>query len=156
VRCEPFSDVLYAEILPLAKKCWQESTLAKQETCAFYGERDFDIEPDIAEYWRLARMDALVMMVMRHEDAAVGYVSGFTYRALHHHKIKGAIGDTCYIEPEYRVYGGILVDKFVEEMRRRQVQIIGWPTTPDGHVHALLLARGFIGDDIVMEKRLCA
>jgi hypothetical protein len=156
IETEPFTDALFAEILPLGKKCWKESTVAKGETCAFYGERDFDIEPDVTEYQRLADLGALLIVVMRDAGVACGYVSGFTYRALHHHKIKGCIGDTCYVEPKYRSYAGVLVDKFVKEMERREVQIIGWPTTPEGYMHSLLLARGFVGDDIVMEKRLCA
>ena len=39
-------------------------------------------------------------------------------------------------------------------MRERNVQIIGWPTHVDGPMYALLKARGYVGDDIVMEKRL--
>lgn len=151
---EKFTQDLFQELLPLAQKCWEESTLAKAEKCAFYGERDFQIEPDIEQYQRLNDMGSLVIVTLRN-GALKGYVSGFTYKALHHKGIVGAIGDTLYVEPEYRSYAGIVIDKFMDEMRERKVQIVGWPVTPEGYIHQLLKARGFVGDDVVMEKRLC-
>lgn len=153
---ESFSETLSKEILPLGQKCWRESTEAKAQKCAFYGERDFQIEPDMEQYQKLSDAGALVILTVRDEGEIKGYVSGFTYRALHHKKITGAIGDTIYVEPEYRSYAGVLIDKFLDEMRERKVQIVGWPTTPEGYVYQLLKGRKFVGDDIVMELRLCA
>lgn len=156
ITTETFSDELLSEILPLGQKCWKESTIAKGETCAFYGERDFEIEPDVEQYRKLSEMGSLVIVTLRDSGTVQGYVSGFLYRGLHHRKILGCIGDTIYAEPDYRVYIGVLVDKFLNEMRAKKAQIVGWPTTPDGPVYHVLKARGFVGDDIVMEKRLCA
>lgn len=151
---EQFSEALYKEILPLGQKCWEESTKAKAETCAFYGERDFEISPDIEQYQKISDTGALVIVTLRDDRVLKGYVSGFTYKALHHSRILGAIGDTIYAEPEYRTYMSVLIDIFLSEMETRNVQIVGWPVTPDGPVYQLLKARGFVGDDIVMEKRL--
>jgi hypothetical protein len=155
IEKEQFSEELFIELLPLAKKCWEESTKAKGETCAFYGERDFDIEPHIEAYQHLSDKGALVIVTLR-DEGLKGYVVGFTYQGLHHQKIKGGIGDSIYIEPEYRSYFAVVAEKFENELRALGVQIIGWPVTPDGPIHEVLKARGYVGDDIVMEKRLCA
>jgi hypothetical protein len=156
IEKEAFSAQLFAEILPLAKKCWDESTKAKGETCAFYGERDFDIEPDREAYQQLSDRGSLVIVTVRDNGILKGYVVGFSYRGLHHQKIKGGIGDSIYLEPEYRSYFAVVADKFENELKALGVQIIGWPVTPDGPIHEVLKARGYVGDDIVMEKRLCA
>lgn len=156
ITIEPLSDALIAELLPLAHKCWNESTIDKGEACAFYGERDMVIEPNLDEYRKLAAIGALVIIVIRCKGIAEGYALGWTYKALHHRHIVGAIGDTFYVEPAFRAYAGVLVDYFLNELKARGVQIIGWPATPGGYVHQVLAARGFVPDDIVMEKRLCA
>lgn len=154
---EDFTPELFAEILPLAQKCWNESTIAKGETCAFYGEREFQIEPDTEVYQQLTDKGTLVIVTLRDEMQLKGYVVGFAYRGLHHRKILGGIGDSIYIEPEYRSYAAVVADRFENELKALGVQIIGWPVTPDGPVHQVLKARGYVGDDIVMEKRLiCA
>jgi predicted GNAT superfamily acetyltransferase len=154
IDTEPFSQALFDELLPLAYKCWQESTDQKAETCAFYGERDFKIEPDFDAYQRLSDVGALAVVTLRDEARLVGYVVGFTYRALHHKHILGGIGDTVYIEPDYRTYAPILAARFEKEMKDRGVGIIGWPTHPNSPVYALLQVMGYVGDDIVMEKRI--
>ena len=48
-----------------------------------------------------------------------------------------------------------MTERFEKEMAARGSIIIGWPTHPDGPVYELLKARGYVADDIVMEKRLC-
>lgn len=155
ITLETLNERRLAELLPLAQKCWNESTVAKGETCAFYGERDFQIEPDLEAYQRLADAGSLVFVTLRDEQAALkGYVVGFTYRALHHKRILGGIGDSIYIEPQYRSYTGVIAEIFENALKALGVQIIGWPVTPDGPIHEVLKARGYVGDDIVMEKRI--
>jgi hypothetical protein len=156
IDIEPFNDALLAEIMPLAQKCWNESTTVKGESCAFYGERDFDIEPCVELYQNLHDNGAMVIVTLRDDGVLRGYVEGFVYRSLHHGKVKGGIGDSVYIEPNYRVYAGVLTKRFEDEMQARGVGIIGWPTQLNGPVYGVLKAMGYTGDDIVMEKRLCA
>jgi hypothetical protein len=153
IQAETLTDSLIAEIVPLGRKCWAESTIAKGENCA--GERDLVIDPNLAEFRKLSDVGALVIIVIRAHLAAQGYVLGFTYRALHHQSVLGAIADTFYVEPEYRAYAGVMVDMFVNELKTRNVNMIGWPVTPGSYGHQLLLARGFVADDVVMEKTLC-
>jgi len=153
IEQEPFSLALAAEILPLAQKCWNESTLIKQETCAYFGERDFDIEPNFEVYERFANTGSVVLVTLR-DESLKGYVVGFTHHSLHHKKILCGYGDSIYIEPEYRSYTAIVADKFERAMKDLNVQMIGWPTHIDGPIYQVLKARGYVGDDIVMEKRI--
>jgi hypothetical protein len=149
---EPYSPELYAEILPLARKCWEESTKSKGETCA-YGDREFDIQPNIEAYERMA--DSIVIVTLRVEGRLVGYIEGFTYSALHH-KVTAGIADSIYVEPDYRTYSVVAIEMFEKQMSSRGVKILGWPTHIEGAVYPLLIACGYKADDIVMEKRLCA
>lgn len=142
------------EILPLAQKCWNESTEIKAETCAFYGERDFQVEPDVERYQGLG--DGLVLVTLRDEGKLQGYILGFTYNSMHHKKILCGMADTMYVELDYRAYTGVVADRFEKEMRKLGVKIIGWPTHINGPVYEVLKALGYVGDDIVMEKRICA
>src|SRR5215475_4410312 len=99
---ETFNAERAAEVIPLAQKCWQESTAFKGETCAYYGERDFDVEPDVETYQQLQDQGKLVLVTLRDKGELKGYVIGFTYRSLHHKKIPCGFGDSMYIEPEFR------------------------------------------------------
>ena len=65
INAEAFTPELAAEILPLAQKCWEESTEGKKETCAYYGERDFAVEPDTEAYLRLAEQGLLLVITLR-------------------------------------------------------------------------------------------
>jgi hypothetical protein len=152
---EPFSRELFDEILPLARKCWAESTIIKGETCAYFGEREFAIEPDFDLYNVIASHGNVIIIALRDQGQLVGYVEGFVYRSMHHKNIVAGIGDTIYLEPDYRTYAAVLAEKFEREMASLGAQIIGWPTHTNGPIYQLLKARGYVGDDIVMEKRLC-
>lgn len=156
IESEQFNAEVFAQILPLAQKCWEESTVFKAETCAYYGERDFEIEPDIEGYQKLSDSGILVLITMRDDGELKGYTVGFTYRSMHHRRILCGIGDSIYIEPDYRSYTAVMADKFEKEMRVKGAEIIGWPVHINGPVFEVLKARGYVGDDIVMEKRLCA
>jgi hypothetical protein len=151
---EDFTAELAAEILPLAQKCWNESTEFKGETCAYYGKRDFAIEPDTQAYQRLADQGLLALVTLRNERELKGYVIGFLYKSLHHRKILCGIGDSIYIEPDYRAHTWALAKRFENEMRNLGAQIIGWPVHLNGPVYDVLKAKGYTGDDIVMERRL--
>ena len=152
---EPFSLQVAAEILPLAQKGWDESTLIKQGTCAYFGARAFSIEPDVERYTELAAQGLLLLMTLRDDTILQGYLLGLTYRSLHHKRILCGIADALYVQPDYRAYTTLMAEKFEAAMRGREVEIIGWPTHIEGPVYEVLKARGYVGDDIVMEKRLC-
>jgi hypothetical protein len=150
IERELFTTALYEEILPLGKKCWAESTLNKGEDCAYHGERDFEIEPDTSVY----ENGSVVIFTLREEEELKGYVAGFLYRSWHHKHILCANVDSIYIEPEYRSYAGVMAEMFENEFKKLGAQIIGWPAHINGPVYKILKARGYSGDDIVMEKRL--
>lgn len=154
IEREQFSESVAAEILPLAQACWNESTIIKKDTCAYYGEREFYVEPDMGFYERLAGQQSLVLVTLRDDAALKGYVIGFAYPSPHHKKILCGHGDSIYLGPEYRAYAPIMADKFEEVMKDLGVQAIGWPTHIDGPMYEVLKARGYVGDDIIMEKRI--
>lgn len=156
IEKEPFSLDVSVEILPLAQKCWEESTLIKKETCAYYGERNFAVDPDLEVYERFEAQGSLVLVTLRDEAILKGYVIGFTYRSPHHKKILCGHGDSIYLEPAYRSYTAVVAEKFEQAMKALEVEAIGWPTHIDGPVYEVLKARGYVGDDIIMEKRICA
>lgn len=152
---ESLTDDLFPELLPLAQKCWEESTRVKAETCAFYGERDFQIEPDIGEYRRYAGLGSMVVISVRDEGRLVGYIIGLLFRAMHHRKMICGLADSIYIEPDYRSYAPVVTEKFEKELQSLGVGIIAWPTHQQGPMYEVLKLRGYVGDDIIMEKRLC-
>ena len=154
IELEPFSRELFSQLVPFGQKCWDESSIAKGGKCAYYGERNFICEPDVDQYERIANMGNMAIFTVRNAGALVGFVIGFTYQCLHHRPIIGAIGDIIYIEPEFRSYTPILVEKFAKRMKEMGAQTIGWPATEGGPVYQVLKALGFVGDDVVMEKRL--
>ena len=155
IEKEKFSDELMAEVLPLAQKCWDESTAFKGETCAYVGERDFKIEPNIDAYRTIDEQGLLVIITLRDETKLVGYAIGFLYTAMHHKHILCAIGDSIYIEPEFRSYTAVVASKLESEVKELGAEIMGWPVHFNGPVYELLKAMHYVGDDIVMEKRLC-
>lgn len=156
IEVEPFTAQLAEEIRPLGQQCWDESTRMKGETCAFHGARDFVIEPDIEQYDILNRNSLLLILTLRDSGVLRGYTIGILYRSLHHRGIIVGGGDSFYIDPDYRSYTAIMVDKFESELKSKGAIIIGWPTHTHGPLYAVLKAKGYVGDDVVMEKKLCA
>ena len=154
IEREEFTEALYQEILPLGQRCWEESTTNKAEDCAYYGERDFEIEPDTSVYHQAAAQGRLVVVTLRDKGVLVGYVVGFLYRSWHHNRILCANVDSIYIEPAYRSCASVVADRFEKEFVSLGAAIIGWPTHINGPMYSVLKSRGYVGDDIVMEKRL--
>jgi len=155
IEQEPLSEGIFAEIMPLAQQCWNESTLDKAETCAFYGERDFAVEPDLAAYERLDKAGQLIVVTLRNNGVLNGFVIGIIYTSLHHKKILCGNGDSIYINPEYRSYADVVCEKFEQILTAKGVNIIGWPVHIDGSMYQVLKGRKYTADDTVMEKRLC-
>jgi hypothetical protein len=154
IEKETFNAEMAAEVLPLAQRCWNESTLFKGETCAYHGDREFTIEPDVETYQRLQDQGLLVLVTLRDETELKGYVIGFLYSSLHHRKIPCGFGDSIYIEPDYRSHTWAVAKRFEKEMKELGAQIIGWPVHLNGPVYEILKAKGYTGDDVVMEKRI--
>ena len=156
IEKEVFNAELAAEVLPLARKCWAESSDFKGESCAYFGDRDFLIEPDTNAYQKLENEGALVLVTLRDGKELKGYVIGFLYNAMHHKGIRCGIGDSIYIEPAYRTHTWAVAKRFETEIAAIGAKILGWPVHFKGPVYKILKAKGYVGDDIVMEKRLCA
>jgi hypothetical protein len=152
IEQETFTEAIAAEMLPLAQASFEESTQVKKETCAFYGARDFAVEPDFERYKSIAKAGLMVLITLR-DVTLKGYILGFTCRSLHHKKILCGSVDSIYIDPEYRSYTAVACEKFEQAVIKRGAEIIGWSTHIGGPVYKILKARGYIGDDVTMEKR---
>src|SRR6188508_1752583 len=50
IQREVLTEELFAEIMPLGQKSWDECSEIKGETCSFHGERGFQIQPDKDRY----------------------------------------------------------------------------------------------------------
>lgn len=156
IGIEPMTRALIEELRPLWQRCWDECSEIKGTTCAFHGERGFLIEPDIEQYLLLGSQNSLPVVTLRVDGVLHGYAIGILYRALHHRPVIVGNVDSCYLDPQYRSYIRSVIKALENEFESHEVVIIGWPTSPDGHLYSVLKALGYIPDDIVMEKRLCA
>lgn len=157
ISIERFTPELFAEILPLAQKGWDECSEIKKDTCAFHGQRGFVIEPDEAQYLLLQSSDSLICHTLRNDsDELRGYSLGILYRSLHHRTVICGNVDCFYIEPENRQYVRSFIDRIEDEFSKRSVTVIAWPTTASGTLYEMLKNIGYIADDVVMEKQICA
>lgn len=154
IEKEDFCRDLYEEVLPLGRKCWEESTANKGADCGYHGEREFQIEPLFDVYQGISSAGSLVLVTLRDAGALKGYVVGFLYSSWHHKGILCASVDSIYVQPSHRAYTAVMAEKFEKEFQALGAQIIGWPTHINGPVYDFLKARGYVGDDIIMEKRL--
>lgn len=155
VQTEPFTLERYNEMLPLIRKCWDECTALKLRSCAYGDERNETVvSPDYAQYQRMADSGALLYVTLRVAGRLEGYCIGFTYTSLHQKTALCGIADSLYVSKEHRKETGQVIDAYVEALKARKVEIIGWPTTPHGYVYKQLKQRGFVRDDVVMELRI--
>lgn len=153
---EPYSETLQYEILPLAQKCWDEGSLAKGEHCAFHGKRDVQIEPDFVLYKTISDNGRLIIFTIRDEDVLVGYAIVMVYPSPHHKKLITANGDSIYVEIAYRGHSPVLVEKVINEVTETGAVTLNWAVSADSPMYDLLVKFGFVGDEIIMEKLLCA
>jgi len=156
IQREPYSDALGHELLPLAQKCWDEGTVLKGENCAYHAFRNVSIEPDFTMYMELAQKNALIIFTVRDDALLVGYVVAMVYYSPHHCKILTANGDSIYVQPEYRTHSVSLVEKVINEVKLTGAKTMNWAVSPNSPMYDLLGSFGFVGDEVVMEKLLCA
>lgn len=156
IQKESFSDTLCQEILPLAQKCWDEGTEIKGETCSYHEyRRGVQIDPDFASYQRLETARALALFTMR-DTALVGYIVAYTYRSPHHKKLIVANADSIYVENPYRGHSPVMIGMLLEALKAMGAISVGWAVSKDSPMYELLCALGFVGDEVIMEKLLCA
>lgn len=155
IAIEPFTRELATEIVPLGQQSWDECSEIKKETCAYHGQRDLAIDPDIDQYLYLADHQSLIAMTLRDGDRALrGYALLILYKSLHLKTELCGNVDTFYVQPDHRQSMPRLMSKIEETLRERGVSIIGWPVTRTGKLHDILQRRGYIADDVVMELKL--
>ncbi len=157
IDVEFFTEKLAAEIAPLGQALWDECSEIKQETCSFHGERGFRIQPNIEQYLAINEAGSLLVLTLRDEAGVLqGYAIAILYRSLHHKVVQCANVDSFYVAPAYRAVAAVLIAKLEDQFRNLGVVVVGWPTSPEGPLCAVLKTLGYAPDDVLMEKRICA
>lgn len=157
IAIEPLTPELFAELLPMGQKLWDECSEIKKDTCSFHGERGLKIQPNQSVYLAFQADEKLSVYVLRDQmGAAVGFSFCIFYNSLHHEVVPCANVDLFYIEPDYRHSIKRLIRAMEAEFLQRGVVVVGWPISPIGKLFEILKKLGYAPDDVVMEKRICA
>lgn len=157
ISIETLTTELFAELMPMGQKLWDECSEIKKDTCSFHGERGLKIQPNQTAYLGLQSGGNLSVYVLRSKDGvAVGFAFCIFYNSLHHQIVPCANVDLFYIEPKYRSSIKRMISTMEEEFRSRGVVVVGWPISPMGKLFEILKKLGYAPDDVVMEKRICA
>ena len=157
IGIEVLTPELFAELLPMGQKLWDECSEIKKDTCSFHGERGLKIQPNQSTYLTFQDQDRLSVYVLRDKQGvAVGFSFCIFYNSLHHEVVPCANVDLFYIEPEHRSSIKRLIRTMEDEFRERGVVVVGWPISPMGKLFEILKTLGYAPDDVVMEKRICA
>lgn len=155
IEIETFTKELADEIIPLGQKSWDECSEIKKDTCAYHGQRDLPIDPDIDNYLRLQNSNSLIAISLRNDDSLLcGYALLIIYKSLHLKTELCGNVDTFYIKPEYRNTMPRFISKIEETLRNKDVSIVGWPVTFAGKLRKILEKRGYIADDVIMELKI--
>jgi hypothetical protein len=157
ISIEPLTPTLFEELMPMGQKLWDECSEIKKDTCSFHGERGLKIQPNQSLYMGLHDANRLAVFVLRDQQGtAIGFSFCIFYNSLHHEVVPCANVDLFYIEPEHRTSIKRLIRTMEEEFRSRGVVVVGWPISPMGKLFDILKTLGYMPDDVVMEKRICA
>lgn len=155
IAMEPFTIELATEMLPLAQESWDECSEVKQETCAYHGQRNRVIDPNIKQYLAMAQQQALTATTLRDAAGVLrGYALAILYHSLHlQTELCGNI-DSFYVQLPYRHAMAHFMTQIEADLRDLGVSIVAWPVTRTGNLYKILQRRGYIADDVVMELKL--
>jgi hypothetical protein len=155
ISLEAATRELGEELIPLGQASWDECSEIKKDTCAYHGQRNLPIDPDIDRYLNLAASGSLIVMTLRsNEGVLTGLASVILYNSLHlKNELCGNI-DVFYVLPEYRKYMPRFMTSIEKELFSRGINIIAWPVTATGKLREILKKRGYVADDVVMELKL--
>jgi len=155
IATEPFTRDLAAEIIPLGQQSWDECSEIKKDTCAYHGQRGLQIDPDINKFMQMAANDCLIAMTLRDDEAILrGYALMILYNSLHIRTELCGNVDTFYVQPKFRRSMPRFISRIEAEFRGSGVSIVGWPVTRTGKMYEILMRRGYIADDVVMELKI--
>jgi hypothetical protein len=149
VQRERYSEALCQELLPLLKDNWVR-------TESLIGAEPMD--PAWDKYQKLDEMDLVECITARRNGELVGYIIYFLSLNMHHKTVRSAHGDLLYVkrDPGLGRVVFALIDAAEMSMRARGIKYVGWFVQKGSRVRKILESRGYIDDEIVMEKKLCA
>jgi len=155
IAIEPMTHELAQEILPLGQASWDECSEIKKDTCAYHGQRGLQVDPNIDVYLALESAHMLLTLTLRDEGGVLrGYCVAILYYSLHLRKELCGNVDMFYVQPDYRRAMSRFITSVEEELRQRNVSIVGWPVSMSGKMFDILQKRGYTPDDTVMELKL--
>ena len=157
INIEVLTHELFDELMPMGQKLWDECSEIKKDTCSFHGERGLKIQPNRPIYLALQANNQLSVFVMRDAlGVAIGFAFCIFYNSLHHEVVPCANVDLFHLEHDRRASIRRLIRTLEDEFRRRGIVVVGWPISPMGKLFEILKTLGYMPDDVVMEKRICA
>jgi GNAT superfamily N-acetyltransferase len=147
IQRERYSDALCQELLPLLRDNWvrTESYISELE-----------IDPAFKKYKKLDEMDMVTCITARRDGALVGYAIFFDNFSLHHQTVHTGHGDMIYVKDEAGLGRTAfrLLDAAEAHLRAKGVRYMGWFVRTGSRFYMILKSRGYVDDEIVMEKKL--
>ena len=147
VQRERYSEALCAELLPLLEDNWVR-------TESYIGE--LKIDPDFGKYQKLDAMDLVTCVTARFGGVLVGYSIFFTNFSLHHKTVKTGHGDMIYVKNEPGLGRAVflLINESERILKEKGVIYMGWFVHKGSRIQRILESRGYVPDELVMEKKL--
>lgn len=145
-RIEPFSDRLYAEVLPLLKDHYRE----------LRGEDGPAFSPDTQRYWWMANNGLLRIATAYDGKTLVGYCVNLLSKGLHYSETIYAGNDIFYLKPDYRKGTTALsfIDFVERDLATIGVHVSQWHVKPNPDFSPLLRRRGYHLLETIWEKNL--
>lgn len=145
-QIEPFSDRLYAEVLPLLKEHYRE----------LRGDKGPVFSPDTQRYWWMANNGLLRIATARIGDKLVGYCVNLLSKGLHYSETVYAGNDIFYLAPSVRT--GATAIRFIEfveqDLKTIGVHVAQWHVKPHPDFSPLLRRKGYHLLETIWEKNL--
>lgn len=147
IQRERYSDALCQELLPLLHENWvrTESLIAEEP-----------IDPAWEKYKKLDELDMVACFTARRDGVLIGYAIVFHSHTMHHKTMISGHGDLIYVKSERglgRVVFGLL-DASEDYLRSKGTKYHGWFVRKGSRFYKLLQSRGYVDDEIVMERKL--
>jgi hypothetical protein len=142
IQREHYSEALCAELLPLLKQNWSASSSYKDA---------ISLSVDFPKYKVLDEKGMVMFVSARQDGRLVGYSLWWIVTSLNWAG-RSAHGVAWYVTEECVGYGMHLLRETERLLADEGIRRKYWLAKPDSVLYKLLVADGFVGDEIVMEK----
>lgn len=137
-------DQCVGDIPPLLQAHWEEVALYRDQ---------IPLEPDFDRYRQIESNGALVVVTARSEGELRGYSVFLLHQHLHYKSCLVASNDVIFMDRRCRGVAGMrLIDQSERILVERKADRILWHVKPSNDWSAVLAARGYVQEEIVMGK----